>query len=89
MSETPITIYFSKETDAHRKPPSPSPWRLRKTQSIVGCDRCRCRITFGKVNGEKFDQYYQKGTGKRLCPDCYTEIIGVFEDGEMDGTTKD
>jgi len=47
-------------------------WKLRKTRSMVGCAECGCSITWNKMNGAKFDTYYQKGkTGKRLCPDCF------------------
>lgn len=46
-------------------------WIKRKTRTMVECDACKALICWNKMNGAKFDEYWQKGNGKRLCPDCY------------------
>ena len=50
-----------------------SEWKKRKTRSMVECDNCKALICWGKINGAKYDEYWQKGR-KRLCPDCHQKI---------------
>lgn len=50
-------------------------WIKRKTRTMVECDACKALICWNKMNGAKFDEYWQKGNGKRLCPDCYLREV--------------
>ena len=50
-------------------------WIKRKTRTMVECDACKVLICWNKMNGAKFDEYWQKGNGKRLCLDCYLRLI--------------
>ena len=56
-------------------------WIKRKTRTMVECDACKALICWNKMNGAKFDEYWQKGNGKRLCLDCYLREV------EHDGIT--
>jgi hypothetical protein len=50
-------------------------WIKRKTRTMVECDACKALICWNKMNGAKFDEYWQKGNGKRLCLDCYLREV--------------
>lgn len=52
-----------------------SEWVKRKTRSMVECDDCKTLICWGKMNGAKYDEYWQKGNGKRLCPECFEQML--------------
>lgn len=36
-------------------------WIKRKTRTMVECDACKALICWNKMNGAKFDEYWQKG----------------------------
>lgn len=51
-----------------------SEWIKRKTRTMVECDKCKALICWNKMNGAKYDEYWQKGNGKILCPDCFRKL---------------
>jgi len=58
-----------------------SEWKKRKTRSMVECDNCKALICWGKINGAKYDEYWQKGR-KRLCPDCHKKYRERYMENE-------
>lgn len=49
-------------------------WIKRKTRTMVECDACGALICWNKMNGAKYDEYYQRGKAR-----CCRVYEGVEE----------